>query len=355
MRLNEFLRGYRIDRDNIQNVGVMTVVPIVSDQEFTSAIADVDEVYLKRDIDYSTLQFENRSGKVGIILQGASIISKQRAQDRTVPLANIIKGKQAVNAGAFCIQSSQPGHFNPETLEGEREVGVAPYRILPPTLRRDALLATWLPHGPESYSALWNHITRYIGFEMGPYARAHMEDIYNRLAKDLDQFVAQFEPVANQLGAIVMVNRQVIAVDIMPTYKSWKLMWSTLIRDSYGLEAIRVSKHESPNPWVFQIHGYEPESLEDALEAIETERNVRCSEISAAWGAVAAETVVTSAMNKVDGVELLGLESDTFFGQSVLHDNHVVYMSLIPKGSKRQSVPKLRRRSQNYSNEDFRF
>jgi len=355
MRLQELLRGYKVDRANIQVVGNMTVVPLVNEQEFSSRIGEVDEVHLSRDPEYGVLEFKNESGKVGIVMQGATIISKQHAQDRTVPRAQILKGKSAGALGVFCVQSDQGGHFNPDGVRQERVEGEAPFRILPPTLRTVAIMRSQQQHDSSSYSRMWDDIKAYSQFALGQAHRAHLHDIYDKLKKDLDEFVAQFEPVPNQLGAIVMINQEVVAVDIMPTHRSWSIMWRTFIRDSYGVEAMRSASRGHALPWGQRMNPGNVNSLEDLGQEMDRMVVGLTDGIQRSWAQVHDETVVSQTMNDVSGVKLLGLESDRYFGQCVLHDEHVVYMSLIPKDSDRKRVERFQRRSQTYSNEEFGF
>lgn len=355
MRFGELLRGYQVDADNIQVVGNMTVVPLVSPQEFSSRVGEVDEVHVSKDPDYGILEFQNQSGKVGIVMQGACIISKQPAQDRTVPRANILGGGEKGMLGVFCVQSDQGGHFNTDGLVQERSEDEPPFRILPPTLRTVAVLRSKGQHNHQSYAGMWDDIRAYSKFAGVGNRRAHLHDLYDKLAKDLQEFVAQFEPVPNQLGAIVMINQEVVAVDIMPTYRSWSIMWKTLIRDSYGLEAMRAASRGHSLTWGQVMN---PNRV-DSLDSLEEELNLMISSLTdavrASWAQVHEQTVVSQSMNEISGVKLLGLESDQYFGQTVLHDEHVVYLSLIPKESDRRRVERFQRRSQNYSNEAFSF
>jgi hypothetical protein len=355
MRLKEMLRGYQVDAENIQVVGNMTVVPLVSAQEFSARMGEVDEVHLNKDPDYGVLEFKNESGQVGIVMQGACIISKQPAQDRTVPRAQILKGKKTGSIGVFCVQSDQGGHFDAAGVRAERVEGEAPFKILPPTLRTLAVMRSKAEHDSSSYSRMWDDIKAYSQFALGQVNRAHLHDMYDKLKKELDEFVAQFEPVPNQLGAIVMINQEVVAVDIMPTHRSWRIMWRTFIRDSYGLEALRCISRGQVLPWGQKMNHDNVDSL-DSLEAeMHRTQDVLRRAISRSWAGVHDQTVATQVMNNISGVQLMGLESGGYFGQAVMHDEHIVYMSLIPKNSDRQRVEAFKRRSQTYSNEEFGF
>jgi len=351
MEIREFLRGYRPALDNVQVAGNMAVVPLVSDQEFTTAVGDVDEVSLKKDIDYGTLCFENQGGRVGIVMQGATIITKQAAQDRTVPRATILKGKQVANIDAFCVQSSQGGYIQANQLI-EEFGDESPFMIMPPTLRANALVQS---DGASGYSRLWDALAKYSGTFAGVRSSSALKDIYQKYKDQLDEFVAQFEPVPNQLGAIVLIDGAVVAVDIMPTYASWKKMWRALIRDSYGVEAVRTADENKGTVFNYNLN---IDEITD-LDSLETEMERTTSDLTQAirqrWSAVDNSAVTVKQTKKIDGVSLKDVSTDQFFGQAVIHDEHCVYLSLVPKGSQAGTGGKFNRRSRIYDNDDFSF
>jgi hypothetical protein len=178
MNIKELLRGYKADLDSVQVAGNMAVVPLIAEQEFTSAMGDVDEVTLKKDLDYGKLSFENQSGRVGIVLQGATIVTKQSAQDRTVPRAVILKGKQVANVNAFCVQSNQGGYIDTPGLNDEFKDEDHPFVILPPTLRANALMESQDGRN-HSYNRLWDHLRRYSSTFSGMRSSAELKDIYD--------------------------------------------------------------------------------------------------------------------------------------------------------------------------------
>jgi len=352
MEIREFLRGYRPDLESVQVAGNMAVVPLVADQEFSTAVGDVDEVSLKKDIDYGTLCFENQSGRVGIVLQGATIITQQSAQDRTVPRATILKGKQVANVNAFCVQSSQGGYIKANQLT--EEFGEeSPYMIMPPTLRAHALVQS--DGGASGYSRLWNSLESYSGTFSGVRSSSALKDIYAKYKDQLDEFVAQFEPVPNQLGAIVLIDGAVVAVDIMPTYQSWKRMWRALIRDSYGVEAVRTADANKGTVFNYNLNIDDITDLDSLEVEMERATNNLTGAIRQQWNAIDKSSVTVKQTKAVAGVNLKDVSTDKFFGQAVIHDEHCVYLSLVPKGSRPGTGGKFTRRSRIYGNDDFSF
>jgi hypothetical protein len=353
--IKDLLRGFRVDMASLQVVANMAVVPLVSDQEFTSRVGDVDEVVLNRDIDYGTMQFKNQSGEVGIVLQGATIVTKQAAQDRTIPRAVILKGKAIENVNAFCVQSTQGGYVDASRV-GDEFGDESPFFVIPPTLRGHAMAQS--RGGGSGYSTLWKTLEKYTGSFSGVRSSSHIRDIYDTYRSQLDTFVAQFEPVPNQLGAVVIIDRQVVAVDIMPTFRSWKVMWRGLIRDSYGVEAMQTAGAGKGEVWHYDLNAGAVSDLESLRSEMHRTLTGLVAAVRQSWEDVDKEALVTSVDNEISGIRLVNIESERFQGQAVVHDEHTVYLSLIPKESTRgarEAFRRANRRSQTYRDGDFTF
>jgi len=354
IKLNEFLRGYRGDIDNFQVVGNMMVLPIVSDRDFSVKFGDVTEVQLSQDRQYGEMIFTNKSDRIGILLQGASIITRQRAQDRTVPLTKLVKGLGSIMSRVFCIQSTQSGYIDGEKLDDEFKDD-SHYRMLPPELRQAAIDAGFRGNG---YDGIWKNLEQYTATFPGFHSTSHLVDLYDHFDRSLNEFVAQFEPVYHQLGSITIVDGELIAIDILPTYSSWACMWRTFIRDSYGLEALRTVLNKScllPD-WKFKQDGVN--TIAALREAVKDAKEDAANIAKTSWERYSNKLVdiVPSRVtpNKLDSVELFDIKSDSFTGQAVYHDNHCVYLGLIPIGSSRGDKDRFAR-SRTYNNNSFRF
>jgi hypothetical protein len=329
VQIQEILNGYKVDKKNIQSVDNMTVIPIVSDTEFTN-VADVNDVELTRDLSYDRLEFKNSSGKIGIALQGWAVIdNSQHAQDRTIPYAHLIKAANAKVLPANCIQARQMGHFDASRLSDDN------FLILPPSLRGIAIRKA--TYTTSQVGALWDTLATWSkGIDCHSNGLTYF---YSRFEDRLNQFVAEFEPVEKQLGAIVLINGEVVAVDIMPKYESWKEMWRALIRDSYGAEAIRLAENSgavSDRP-AMKMDGIE--SLDDLEKEFNKSKNEFYDELQTKFNQVAQLSVGYQTEETVGELSMMKLENEEFVGQAVLHgSNHFVYLSLV--SSNMESKPK---------------
>lgn len=211
-----------------QSVGNMIMLPILSDAPITS-VSDDMLFNISNDSDYSNLTLNNKSDLPVVIPQGSAFINKQSAQDRTVLSADVIDAKSSKTVNVGCIQQNQGGH---------NVTGTTSENFIPASLREKAIKK----RSSGSYSVIWKDIEDY-NRNLGISNRAHLHDFYDKYQKELDEFVAQFEPVEKQVGAIILINTEVVGIEIFPNYGSWLKVWRQLIRDSYNAEAVRLAKN----------------------------------------------------------------------------------------------------------------
>lgn len=210
-----------------QSVGNMIMLPIIRDTPITDVSDDM--LYnISDDSDYSNLTLENKGDMPIVIPQGSAFINKQSAQDRTVLSADVIDAKSNKKVKVGCIQENTGGHHSIDTTSEN---------FIPASLREQAIKK----RDNGNYSVIWKDIQAY-NHNMGISNRAHIHDFYDKYKKELDEFVAQFEPINNQVGAVILINTEVVGIEIFPNYGSWLKVWRQLIRDSYNAEAVRLAK-----------------------------------------------------------------------------------------------------------------
>lgn len=345
--VSSILRGYTVDRANIQSVGNMTVIPIISDKEFTN-VADVTDVVFSRDRSYNQLEFKNNSGRVAITIHGWSIIEgKQQAQDRTLPYVHLVKGHNSKILPANCIQSRQSGHFDTSRWNQED------FMILPPSLKGLALKKS--THMSAETGALWSDLGKWVsGVDC---EHEGLTAFYSKFQDKLDIFVAEFEPVQNQLGAITLINNRVVSVDIMPKYSSWQSVWRTLIRDSYGAEAIRMTENEGAYADIPTIALQNVNNLADLVSEYNEVKKVFYDELESKFVSISNQDVSLNKQDQANELSLFKLSSNHYSGQAVFHGDHCVYLSFVISGATpRQQTKKLSSlRNTPYSESAFAF
>jgi hypothetical protein len=346
IQIQEILNGYIVDRKNIQSVGNMTVIPIISEVEFTN-VADVNDVTLKKDHHYNRLEFSNASGNIGIVMQGWTIMTEQAAQDRTLPYAHLIKAANSKLIPANCIQSRQGGLHNVAAFEQEN------FMILPPSLRSIAFKKSTIREAETG--ALWESLHTWVN---GIDCKADgLKHFYSKFESKLNEFVAQFEPVDNQLGAIVLINNEVISIDIVPKYDTWKKMWKTIIRDSYGSEALRIIENEGANIDTPSIQTSKIKSFADLKTNYKKMKSDFYDDLQGKFGKIAQTNIGQQLLEKVDELTNIKFECTDFIGQGIMHGNsHFIYVSLVRSnmiGKKTEKMKSLR--NDPYSNSTFFF
>jgi hypothetical protein len=290
----------------------MMMLPLVQSQSENFPIGFVEDLYLKEDRNYDNLLMGSKSEGVTILPQGLVYITKERAQDRTIPSAHlIVKNKEC---HAFCVQSSQPGLMQGELAE-KRQL-----RLLPASVRLSALRL----RNQEGYSALWDDLGKFNSKLQ--ISGNYLTSFFENYQKQLNEFVAQFEPVPNQRGAVIIINNQVAGIEIMPDNSAFLSLWEPLIRDCYGSQAILQSlKRTVPIPVILD----NVSNLEDLPKALH-----KLAREEREW----AELLLKEAIDQKETWQpeeqknrfvLSTLTSKNFAGQIVQKEERTVYLSLL--------------------------
>jgi hypothetical protein len=316
MKIEDILRGCEPGR--LQSVGHMQVLPLLSDLVDDRFVSPINTKVSNKT--YGHLCFRNDTPKTVIIPSHAGYLTKKRAQDHAMTKAGLVPAlaKRDYN-DAVCIESSQPGTLNEDDA---KELIVLPVR-----LREYATV-----HRSErSYSRLWSSIGTYSRSYGVQDTGGHLKLFFETFREQLDLFVAEFEPVDRQVGAIVLVGGNVIGVERAPSHDYWLDMWPVVIRCSYGAEALGFAR-ENPDrvPDVRSPLGHagDLDGLAAALEEAEaadyaTARGVIDRLIATEFAKETDETVTD--------MTVMTISNDQLIGQTVLHDERTVYCSLISK------------------------
>jgi hypothetical protein len=317
------LKGYKPGTP--QRVGIMTLIPVLTDKPYQE-VGAIGEISLYRDPAYQTMEFKNASSKISIIPHGFMYLTAEHAQDRVVNSAHLAKGGAITKVDVDCLQPSQGGHLQP---------GLKEWRLLPSALK----LAAWSHQGDNAYDSLWNDMKAYLA--NAGVSGGELIMFYKHFQKDLDEFVAQFEPVENQVGAIILFGNEVAGIEITPNYAIWKEMWKPLVRDSYGADAIVLVKKgytqtNRPLINVDQIHTFD--DLEAAVADI-MENNLAFAR--QVMGSVLNEVVMAEQKEMLDDLTLYDFTSSNYKGQAVQHGpEHFIYVTAVPNNAPNVQAPR---------------
>jgi hypothetical protein len=312
--LNEILRGTVPQR--IQPAGLMQVIPLTS--EYSDNRFAMPNRLVVSTTSYGSLVFRNPTKKPALIPKDVAYVTKRRNQDHTLPHVGFVKEDSFMQYDdAACIQEEQGGLMEPEARE---------LIILPFNLRQVALGVRAM----KSYNKLWPAICNFNRV-MGLRATGHVDIFLEQFAQQLERFVAEFEPLPKQVGAIVLINGKVAGIERVPSYDYWLKIWSTLIRECYGSRVLYIQKkEENPNPLPTRLPLGQADSIADLITELQ---RVNTAEDEA------ARQIVRDLMNEPVTVEreaetmlsltVETLQSSHFVGQSVRDGLQVVYASMV--------------------------
>jgi len=227
----DFMKQLRLGRR--QSSGVMHVYPIIG-KNLSSDMAAFEDLKFLRTSDYGSMVFENKSEKPFIIPAGYSILTKQKAQDHALPHAKWIGGlKQMTYSDACCIQQTQPGYIDGEEIKED-------FSLLPVSIRRNDFRNISTKNTRMDFSRLWPYISEFQkGLVMEGYGNLVL--FFNRYMDQLATFSAEFEPVEGQLGAIILINDEIVGIELTPDHNYFYAIWDTMIRNAYGAEVLSRS------------------------------------------------------------------------------------------------------------------
>ena len=315
MTLADVLHGCTPGR--IQSVGYMQVIPLVSelsDNRFVSPVEGDTEVFTTS---YGTLGFRNPSDCLLIVPCHAGYVVKQAAQDHAMAHAAVVRsaGERSFNT-AMCIQQSQGGYIN----RGSYRMLILPY-----ALREQALEV----RNTQKYDKLWGAISVF-NQEMGVSAAGHLEFFLKHFRKELDEFVAEFECVPGQIGAIILVDDQVVGIERAPSHAYWQSVWPCLIRECYGSLAIRVAQLKgdqaapaSRTPLPDDIGSLD--ELETVVAEIARQEDERTK---ATVRELLDEPLALTQDETTEGLTVETIRPGRFAGQVIRDGERVVYASL---------------------------
>ena len=304
-----------------QTVGYMTVIPLISelvDDRFTPP-----SLIRTGTRDYGALEVNNPNPSgIGILPTGTAIVTKQKAQNHTIgkPFP-ILAGKSSRATNAACIQDSQGGTI----AMGEHYLSILPWVLREPM---------FMVKSRREYSKLWPALKEF-NVSMGLPDRGHLELYLERFAKELDQFIAEFEVVAKQVGAIILIQGNVVGVERAPNYGYWRDIWVPLVREAYGSLVLYYRQKFGGNPpppkTRVGLSTKNAENLNDiskALDRAEKKESENAREVVRDFIDEEFKVTKEPESKEVSGLTVNSLKNKQFMGQVVMDGDMVRYASL---------------------------
>lgn len=316
MILKDLLKGFTAHQP--QSVGNMMVIPLTAPDSEYHDVGDVSDIDLERDTSYNSLHLRTRrSSGVTIVPNGLTYITKERAQDRAVPAAHLIKGVKQV--GAFCVQSSQGGYMRGQQRESRQ------LRLLPQSIRFKA----YQKRSSTSYSELWRNLTAYN--RSVNLSGDFLMTYFDKFADQLNEFVAEFEVIPQQRGAIILINDQVVGVEIAPNEHSFEAIWEPAIRDCYGSEALRAREKAKPAKEEILEDIDDLDDLATVVSQLEQREKSRAQQIVMA---ILSQSGSLHQSHTLDELTMYDVDTEAFVGFGVQtndEDDGFIFLSLMSK------------------------
>ena len=225
--LKRFFQDLTLGRP--QNVGPITVVPLISDQHFSFQKPRHEDVSNRG---YGNLMFKNSTPDPVLVPAHTVYMTKRQSQDHATMEGLIVKKGETLDyCKATCVQQSTGG-----MMTGSQEKVET---TLPIILRERAFNKRENTGDSTGYGRLWNDITSYnAGYGIRGSGGGHYEYFYDAFEKTMDEFVAEFELVYNQVGFIVFAKNIVYGIERFPSPGYLKSYYRSLIKGCYGAAII---------------------------------------------------------------------------------------------------------------------
>lgn len=332
--IRELLHGTKVGR--MQSVGLMQVIPLVlaSEDLASDNFATPRALSIDTNQGYGNMGFTNKDTEKPVIIPtNTMVLTKRAAQDHAMVKTGLLdKSKHRIFNDACCVQGSQGGYF--DNIEGDE------IQILPFALRETALNM----RGQREFGKLWPAISNFNKVAKSG-TDSNLVSFQTKYGTLLDQFVAEFECVPNQVGAIILVDGQLLGVERTPSVGYWLSVWEPLIRMCYGSQAVIAS--------VGKTTGTSPSSSSaavaildegitslDELEAAvksairgeeDAARKVVRDLIDDQFESSVDDTLRTTREGHTYDVKVWNIAHDQFVGQAITDDGIVVYASMTSK------------------------
>ncbi|MEM7040146.1 MAG: DUF6569 family protein, partial [Bacteroidota bacterium] len=229
--ISEWLSGLKTGR--MQSAGYMQVIPLLG-PDCQKAFGYTNDIDISIP-DYGHMTFHNELDVPVLVPAHTTVMVNGPNQDHAMTHAALIPPKSERNfQSAACIQAHQTGLL----ARGNYQTGLLPY-----SLREHALATRYL----ASLDKLWKRHGMF-NQRFGLRKIGRLRYFLNHFRHEMDEFVAEFEPVPGQRGAIVLVEGRVAGVECGPTRAWWLKYWEPMIRGCYAGLAVEYRNFMGRRP-----------------------------------------------------------------------------------------------------------
>jgi hypothetical protein len=241
--MQEIIKGYleavKIGRH--QTHKNLTLFPLLSTYaldldyvllEEALAAGVVEVVEVSKEGSVPDLKVVNNSPGMVLILDGEELVGAK--QNRIVNTTILIAGNTTVVIPVSCVESGRWAYDSPKFAAGSR-IMASQMRGMKAQQVHESLRASRSYRSNQG--AIWDEIAdkaRRRGAESPSMA---MNVIYEKDRGSTEEYLSHFSPIQGQVGAVFMINGQVVGMDCFGKAESFSKVFRKLV-ESYALDAI---------------------------------------------------------------------------------------------------------------------
>jgi hypothetical protein len=237
--VKDYLEQAKVGRKQVYKN--MAIFPLLSEYSLSSDYILLDEALGSGVIEVTevndhgavlNLNVHNKSAKMVLILDGEELVGAK--QNRIVNTTILIAGNATVVIPVSCVEQGRWSYNAPRFYSEER--------IMPSRMR--AMKAEQVQNSIRSrgeyqadQSAIWADISERASRRDAKSASMAMARIYEKDLPSLQEYLQHFSLVGYQVGAVFMINGEVVGMDAFGTPETFSKVFRKLVQ-SYALDAI---------------------------------------------------------------------------------------------------------------------
>lgn len=333
--IQDLLKGMRPFKDEsgnivVQSINNMQIVCLTTDDEYNIDKFGNPMSLLASTRSYGDLTVHNNEDKPVLMPAQATYITAYQAQDHSAVKAAYVPASSSRDLDdSCCVQSTQGGYIS------NSESGLT-RTVLPFYLKETAFANV----GVESYNKLWPSIESFNNsVNSNGDRRAHIVDYFKKHGKKLEQFIAHFEKPQKCIGAIVLVEGEIVSIEKFPSFTYTDQVWDTLIRDCYGSIAIteeikNVNKENKFSTLASSNKQRDGESTAEYLTRIlnKTKKSIE-DDVKEKIEEIFDVEFQKTLDNSKDGYKSEILESDGYIGQVISESGYNHLVSIVKRSA----------------------
>ena len=178
----------------------------------------------------STISVRNHADMDALILDGTEL--RGAKQNRMVNVTVIVGKGTDTPIPVSCVEQGRWSYRSRHFSSAKRTVA-SRLRNLKAHMVSDNLART--QHASTSQSQVWDRVEAYMADAGTASPTAAMDDVFTARQRDIDECVARLKEI-DAYGAVVAVNGEIIALDLVDHRNTFRKLWESLLR-GYAMDA----------------------------------------------------------------------------------------------------------------------